>query len=159
MKSRQLVTGTWRGRYSYDPAGDFSPAGADFTMHLECGWLFGRITGSCVDDDAVLASDPPKVSGRVRGHRITLAKHYGEFWVMSPDGTLTLRQWLAKSGVVTPSYIPPQVVRYDGQIDLRTGLAKGRWSLRGEVLRLRVNAQDYVLPALAASGTWIMQKM
>jgi hypothetical protein len=157
VNARELITGTWRGEYSYEMQDDgFLPPGAGFTMQLRAGWLFGRITGSCIDDDPTLAADAPLVTGRLRrrDHHLRLVKQYRQSWVISPDGTRTLRQWLADSGIAVTTDLPPQLVYYDGWVNPDARTAEGIWSLGHRELVL----DDYALPEDAACGKWRMWK-
>ena len=158
MRTSSLITGTWRGRYCYDPDEGAALEGVAFTMKLKGGWWPGRFTGICIDHDAALGNDPPRIVGRVRGFEISLAKRYREAWVATPDGTRTLRQWLSECDIVTNSYIPPQVVEYMGTLDASKQIARGTWRLHRPELTVRGHNQAYILPAGEGTGTWVMQR-
>jgi hypothetical protein len=158
MRTSSLITGTWQGRYSYDPIEGMALDSAAFTMKLKSGWWPGRFTGICVDHDSSLQDDPPLIVGCIRGLEISLAKRYREAWITEPGRTLTLRQWLAEHDIATDSYIPPQVVEYTGTLDAAKQIARGTWRIHRPELTLRVNGQDYALPANDGTGTWVMER-
>lgn len=160
MQLNALIVGSWRGTYSYDApemqgAGQ---AGVGFDLLLtQTRWqrFWGRFAGSVADDPPFGVPHPGRIVGRVSRGRLRFAKLLPELHVAGPEGSMSLRDYLATHDVRLRRRIPHPPIRYEGSL-AEDGSVSGTWSIGALTLPLDTDGCELRLPR--NTGTFHMRK-
>ena len=152
-QARINLSGTWTGEYQYAPPAVGVPAA--FILNLRQGWL-GRITGT-VQDGPEGMPEEGKVTGWLRGNRLTFRKQMPVFRVASEGRTVPLAEYLAASGELRISAnMPHPSILYEGTAGGDGQSLSGVWNVSESVIRLAGQARALQFPGY--KGSWVARR-
>jgi hypothetical protein len=130
MDTLKKVTGTWKGKYSYEPVEHIPKLDpVAFTLTLKQGW-FGRFTGTVTDGGPRGMPGTGVIEGYFSFPRIEFTKRMPVFYVAAPDGRhISLREYLTEQGHTWERDVPHTPIFYEGEFS-SPNRAQGTWIIR-----------------------------
>ena len=152
MDKLKKVTGTWRGKYRYDPAGYGACQPVSFTLKLNQGW-FGRFTGTVTDDSPGGMPDTGTIVGYFSFPKIEFTKQMPVCYVQSKDGgMIRFRDYLAQEGHPGERDFSHPPILYTGEFSTPNH-AQGTWVIKQYPVML---SSGVSLGFGQATGTWTL---
>lgn len=161
MPPKPLLTGTWRGTYSYDDPemSRHAPAAVGFELHpRQTRWqrFWGSFTGQVTDDAPWGVPGEGAVRGSCAGGRVRFTKLLPELYLTGSEGLISLREFLVAHDCQLRRHMVHPPIYYDGAVT-EDGSIAGTWLMAAMTLRLDAHGSELRFPR--TTGTFQMRRL
>jgi len=150
------LTGTWEGKYSYNPEEHGVIDSVGFRISMSESWLH-KITGyvqDVVEDGGT--PDRGRIIGKRKGKLIRFAKTIPVSYVRSEEGIVEAQRAIEEAvGGEVLGGMPEHVIHYQGIIDRSREEVTGDWILQPSI----IETTKGMMESSGGSGTWEMRRV